>query len=80
VFLTFARWRHIREEHPELADCRADLLTLVARPEHSIRGRSDDERWLYGSGFGPTRFVKVAVHYEGDVGYIRTAFPRRRFP
>jgi hypothetical protein len=29
---------------------------------------------------GPSRWIKVVVHYESDRGEIMTAFPRRWFP
>ena len=44
------------------------------------RGRWPDEEWFYLAGPGPTRFVKVVVHYEHGEGRIVTAFPRRAFP
>lgn len=79
VVLTAAACRHACE-HPEVAPFRAEVLAIVARPAQRCNGREPGEEWFYGRGFGPTRFVKVVVHYEGRVGTIRTAFARRRFP
>jgi hypothetical protein len=56
------------------------LSTKATAPEARVAGRRPEEEWLYGSGFGPTRHVKVVVHYEGEIGQIATAFPRRGFP
>jgi hypothetical protein len=80
VELAFDRWRHICVQHPELEAFRTEILALVSAPETRLPGRQPAEEWLYGSGFGPTRHVKVVVHYEGDIGQVATAFPRRRFP
>lgn len=80
VVLTFARWRHIVERHPELAHQRVRILGAVSAPDRQINGRRRDERWFYGRGIGPSRYVKVVVHYEGDHGRIATAFPRGAFP
>lgn len=44
-----------------------------------VIGRHPDETWFYGRG-GPSRFLKVIVHWTGDRGVIVTAFARRRFP
>ena len=80
VVLTFARWRHIVERHPELAHQRVRILGAVEAPDRQLNGRRRDERWFYGRGIGPSRYVKVVVHYEGDHGRIATAFPRGAFP
>ena len=74
------RWLHICSEHSELTRSRAALLAIVPNPAYRIPGRRPHEEWFYGRGLGPTKFVKVVVHYEGQVDRIWTAFPRRRFP
>ena len=74
------RWAHVVEEHAELDGLEAAVLGAVERPDRRIRGREPTEEWYYGGGVGPSRWIKVVVHYEGDVGRIVTAFPRRRFP
>jgi hypothetical protein len=80
VTLTFARWRHIVERHPELAAAREAILRAVAAPAARRAGRDLDEQWFYGQGFGPSRFVRVVVHFKGGSGSITTAFPRRALP
>lgn len=80
VLLTFKAWRHICRRHPQMLDEREKLRAALPRAERSVPGREPGEVWHYVSGPGPTRFVKVVVHYEGSVGRIWTAFPRRRFP
>jgi len=80
VVLTLDRWRHIAVEHSELGDIRKALLRTIAEPHRRIRGRVPGEEWFYRQGIGPTRWVRVVVHYGPEGGRIVTAFPRRRFP
>ena len=80
IVLSAERWLHVLEDHEELGDELAALLSGLAAPAIRRRGRWPDEKWFYLAGPGPTRFVKVVVHYEHGVGRIVTAFPRRAFP
>jgi hypothetical protein len=80
VILTSARWGHIVRRHAVLERHLEDLLRAVSEPDRRMPGRRDDEEYFYLSGVGPSRWVKVVVHYEHDLGRIVTAFPRRRFP
>ena len=73
-------WLHILEQHAELYLARNKILGPVAAPVARVPSRDVAEEWYFGSGFGPSRFVKVVVHYEGEVGLIVTAFPRRAVP
>lgn len=79
VTLTGERWRHIVDGHPELAVHRDAVLAAVATPARQLPGRRPHETWCYGPG-GPSRCIKVVVHWTGDRGTIVTAFARRRFP
>jgi hypothetical protein len=79
VILTAERWRHIVGGHPELAIHRDAVLAAVTAPARHLPGRRQHETWSYGPG-GPSRFIKVVVHWTGDRGTIVTAFARRRFP
>ena len=80
VVLSAERWLHILEDHEELANELDGILRGLTTPARRRRGRWPDEEWFYLAGPGPTRFVKVVVHYEGGEGRIVTAFPRRAFP
>lgn len=79
IILTEQRWAHIIDGHPELANHRALVLSIATRPERSLPGRRPAEEWLYGRG-GPSRWLKVVVHWRGDHGTVVTAFARRRYP
>lgn len=48
IRLTEERWRHILEEHNELADLRQELLQAVAEPEASLKERPENF-WRCGS-------------------------------
>lgn len=80
VVLTFERWRHIGEDHAELARQRGDVLAAVANPDERLNGRDPGEVSFYRRTARPSRWVKVVVHYEGSEGRIVTAFPRRWSP
>jgi hypothetical protein len=80
VILDAARWAHIVGRHDVLEPYLEDLLRAVNQPDRRMPGRRDDEEFFYLAGSGPSRWVKVVVHYEHDLGRIVTAFPRRRLP
>jgi len=82
VELTAERWQHITrtEGHPELAADRAAVLRTVKAPDRRLPGRRQNEEWFYLGGVGPSRWLKVVVAYEGQRGWIATAFARRSIP
>lgn len=80
VVLTRLRWLHICSRHGELKVEPDVLLEAVARPDRRAPGRERGEEWFYLEGAGPSRWIRVVVHYEGARGLILTAFPRRSFP
>jgi hypothetical protein len=80
VVLTVDRWLHILEHHDELATEIDAILSGLRAPVLRRNGRWASEEWFYLAGPGPTRYVKVVVHYVGEEGRIVTAFPRRGFP
>lgn len=80
VGLSFGSWRHILETHDELGVPPEVVLDIVADPDHRAPGREAKEVWFYKAGLGPSRWIKVVVHYERGRGWIVTAFPRRSFP
>jgi len=68
------------ETHDEL-DVEPDaVLSVVSEPDRRIPGRAPGEEWFFAQDVGPSRWLKVVVHYEHGVGRIATAFPRRTFP
>ena len=80
VTLTTERWEHVIAVHPDLDVQPQVLLNAVARPSARVPGRESNQEWFYRRGVGPSAWIRVVVHYEGDRGFIVTAFPRRVFP
>jgi hypothetical protein len=80
VVFTENAWRHIVEKHPELEPFVQQIVTAVRAPSRRVPGRKPGEEWFYLAEAGPSRWLKVVVHYEGDEGEIVTAFARRAFP
>jgi len=73
-------WAHILGRHAVLELHLEDLLVTVSQPTQRVQGRRPGEEFFYLAGSGPSRWIKVVVHYEHEQGRIATAFPRRRFP
>jgi hypothetical protein len=80
VCLSFAVWGHIVAHHPELARHRAALIAAISSPDVRLDGEGSGEKWFYREGWGPSVWIKVVVHYEGDRGRVTTAFARRSMP
>jgi hypothetical protein len=80
VELTAERWSHITAGHPELAPHLADVVQAVEKPDRQLPGRAPHEEWFYLEDVGPSRWLKVVVHYEQGTGRIITAFARRSMP
>lgn len=76
VVLSPDRWRHIVERHPYLGLEPDDVMQAVARPDLRRDGRSVSEEWYYRRAAGPSRWTRVVVHYDGNRGFVVTAFPR----
>jgi hypothetical protein len=80
VVLDWAGWSHVLRRHPYIGVEREVLLETVARPDARSPGPQPNEEWFYRRGAGPSAWIRVVVHYEGNHGLIVTAFPRRSFP
>ena len=80
VELTFERWGHIVVEHPELTPYRPEVMAAIQDPDARLPGqRANELRYLLEKE-GPSRWLQVVVAYEGERGWIVTAFARRRMP
>jgi hypothetical protein len=80
VGLTNERWEHIKARHAELTGRMRDLMAAVREPDARGRGRAAGEEWFATREAGSELWMFVAVHYEGDEGWIATAFRRDRLP
>jgi hypothetical protein len=80
VVLSSERWRHICERHPYIDLGPEDVIGAVGQPDARVLGRTTYEEWFYREEAGPSRWIRVVVHYEGGRGFVVTAFPRRSLP
>jgi hypothetical protein len=80
VELTLERWVHIVVSHPELKAHRAEVMAAVERPYVRVSGQRDNESWYVVKTQAPSQWLRVVVAYEGERGWVVTAFARRRMP
>jgi hypothetical protein len=80
VVLDVAGWRHIIEEHGEMAPHRGAILATVAEPDH--RGpdpRPGRERY-WRRELGPSRWLMVVVDCGSVAARVVTAYGNRKDP
>jgi hypothetical protein len=82
VELTAERWQHIirPDGHPEVSEFPTDVLRAVRAPDVRLTAPRANEQWFLLRDVGPSRWLQVVVAYEGDRGWIVTAFGRRKDP
>jgi hypothetical protein len=78
VILRESAWEHIKTDHAELSRHMREVMAAVREPDRRRRGRTAGEEWFALEHAGPARWLQVVVHYEGDEGWIVTAFPRTK--
>lgn len=76
IRLPDARWQHISEEHPELADLYANILQTVAEPQRVLSGSSGELLAVREIERG--KWLVVVYRESTDDGFIITAFLTRR--
>jgi hypothetical protein len=75
VVLDQDRWKHIKEENPILTRRLRAIVAAVRQPSFHCAGRDEREEWYFTDEALGRGWVRVVVHYEGDEGWIVTAFP-----
>ena len=80
VVLLWLHWSHVIDRHPYIGVGPEGLLDAIAHPDARLAGQRPGQEWFYRRGIGPSAWIRVVVHYEGNRGRIVTAFPRRAFP
>jgi hypothetical protein len=80
VVLDSDGWRHILDEHLELAPHKDGILATIASPDH----REDDPRpgreRFWRQALGPSRWLMAVVDFEQSPARVVTAFGRRDDP
>jgi hypothetical protein len=81
VALDAGGWRHILEEHPEMALHQAAVLWAVAGPDCRDRDpRRPGRERFWRMGIGPSRWLFVVVDFSESPARVVTAFARRDDP
>jgi hypothetical protein len=80
VVLDDAGWRHIVDEHGELALLRGAVLATVERPDHRGSDPRPGRERYWRLGFGPSRWLMVVVDFNAAPARIVTAYGNRKDP
>ena len=80
VVLDVAGWRHIVDEHQELAPHREAVLATVAAPDHRAPDPRPERERYWRRGVGPSRWLMVVVNYGSMPARVVTAYGNRRDP
>ncbi len=77
IRLTEERWSHIIDEHGELAELRAEILSTVSDPERILAGNMGERLAL--RSLEPGKWLVVVYREVEEDGFVITAFLTRRF-
>jgi hypothetical protein len=80
VVLDAAGWRHIVDQHPELAPHREAVLGAVATPDHRGSDPRPGRERYWRRGSGPSRWLMVVVDYVSVPARVVTAYGNRKDP
>ena len=80
VVLDAAGWRHIVDEHPELAPHREAVLATVACPDHRSSDPRPRRERFWRRGLGPSRWLMVVVEFGAVPARVVTAYGNRKDP
>ncbi len=80
VVLDHAAWRHILDEHREMAGHREAIMAAVARPHVRHPDPRPGRERYYRRGVGPSRWLFVVIDFTTSPARIVTALGNRRDP
>ena len=84
IHLSKERWRHINEEHPEIAAYLEALKDTLVNPLRIITYTLDDTVHYYHRYYkeraSPAKYLIVIVKYLNHHGFIITAYFVRTLP
>ena len=72
ILLTFERWYHISEGHPELAGASFEILETINQPDIVVRGLAGE--FLTLRKIGKKYLVSVYREISKKEGFVITAF------
>lgn len=73
IRLTQKRWKHIREEHPEIVD-QEYIIKALQMPNKILASDKDDSvGWYFLYNKQRKEYLKVSVKYLNGSGFIITA-------
>lgn len=78
VHLSLERWKHINEDHPEIAQYLEEIQETLKNPL-GVSSLSDDEKINYYYKYfknrpSPAKYLLVIVKYLNGEGFIVTAY------
>lgn len=73
-------WRHIVEEHPEMAPHAAGIRATIAQPDHCENDPRPSRERFWRERVGPSRWLFVVVDFTETPARVVTAFGRRDDP
>ncbi|MDT4968359.1 MAG: hypothetical protein QOJ64_3096 [Acidobacteriota bacterium] len=76
IRLTEERWKHITDEHGELAGLRLEVMTAVEEPQRIVEG--GDGELLAVRQFDLGKYILVVYREQENDGFVITAFLTRR--
>jgi hypothetical protein len=80
VVLDAAGWRHIVDEHVELASHGEAVLATVRGPDHRGSDPRPGREPYWRRGLGPTRWLMVVVGFVAVPARVVTAYGNRKDP
>lgn len=73
-------WRHVLEEHPEMAPHAAAILAAIAEPDFRESDPRPGRERFWRERLGPSRWLFVVVDFAENPARVVTAFGRHDDP
>jgi hypothetical protein len=74
VVLRDEQWEHIRAGHPQMARYERAVMETITHPDDRRADPRPGRERYFGSGKGPSRWLRVIVDFNDDPGWVVTAF------
>ena len=80
IVLDAAGWRHVTQNHPEMADHLPAIVAALSQPDRRDSDPRPGRRRYYRESVGPSRWCLVVVDFAHQPARVVTAFGIRRLP